>query len=140
MLAAADGEQFRADVEADAVVAGAREQRGEGAGAAAAIDDARGRLEAGELDERIGDARARLRGEHVVVVCGGMAVEERDLFLLVLGGCGHHEVASPNPSCPGRSAPKTRVNALMTRASIERKNVKRRGWNCRVKPGNDAFG
>src|SRR5262249_25284650 len=39
--------------------------------------------------ERIDDARARLRREHVVVIRGGMAVEELDLFLFVLGGGTH---------------------------------------------------
>src|SRR5262249_61727676 len=88
VLAAADLEQLRADVEADAVVAGARQQRAERAGAAAEVDDARAAGQLGELDERIDDARARLRLEHVVVVSGGMAVEEGDFFLLVLGGGG----------------------------------------------------
>jgi len=78
MLAAADREQFRADVETDAVVAGAREQPGKRAGAAAEVDDARRRLKPGQPHERIDDARARLRREDVVVVRGGMAVEERD--------------------------------------------------------------
>jgi hypothetical protein len=40
----------------------------------------------------------------------------------------------------GRSAAKTRVNALMTRASIFfAKKFLRRGMDCRVKPGNDAI-
>src|SRR5262249_2767207 len=37
-----------------------------------------------ELDERVDEARARLRREHVVVVRGGVEVEECDLLLLVL--------------------------------------------------------
>src|SRR5258708_24421383 len=85
MLAPPDLQQFGADVETDAVVAGARDQRREGAGAAAEIDDPRAGLQPRELDERLDEARARLRGEHVVVVGRSMAVEERDLFLLVLG-------------------------------------------------------
>jgi hypothetical protein len=43
-----------------------------------------------------------------------------------------------NPSCAGRSASKTRVNALITRASIFfAKESLRRLMDCRVKPGND---
>src|SRR5262245_59458871 len=44
-----------------------------------------------------------------------------------------------SPSCAGRSASKTRVNALMTRASIFfAKRLLRRWMDCRVKPGNDG--
>src|SRR6266487_2630767 len=82
--AAADLEQFRADVDADAVVAGLREQRRERAGAAAEINDARAARQRGELHEGVDDARIPLRREHVVIVRGGMAVEERDFFLFVL--------------------------------------------------------
>src|SRR5262249_60382154 len=88
VLAAADLEQLRADVEADAVVARARQQRGEGTGAAAEIDDARAGGKLGELDERIDDARARLRLEHIVIVRGGMTVEEGDFLLFCFGGGG----------------------------------------------------
>jgi hypothetical protein len=46
-----------------------------------------------------------------------------------------------SPSCAGRSASKTRVNALMTRASIFfAKRILRRWMDCRVKPGNDGEG
>src|SRR5262249_57319910 len=68
----------------DAVEAGAREQRGKRARAAAEIDHPRAAWKAGQLDERVDQARARLRREHVVVVRGGVAVEERNLLLLVL--------------------------------------------------------
>jgi len=37
----------------------------------------------------------------------------------------------------GHSASKTRVNALMTRASIFFEEILRRKMDCRVKPGND---
>jgi hypothetical protein len=40
-------------------------------------------------------------------------------------------------SCAGRSASKTRVNALMTRASIG-KSASFKVMDCRVKPGNDG--
>jgi len=50
------------------------------------------------------------------------------------------EVVSSS-SCAGRSASKTRVNALMTRASIFfAKRFLRRSMDCRVKPGNDSGG
>jgi hypothetical protein len=39
----------------------------------------------------------------------------------------------------GRSASKTRVNALTTRASIG-KSISLKGMDCRVKPGNDVDG
>src|SRR5262249_5094435 len=42
-----------------------------------------------------------------------------------------------NASCAGRSASKTRVNALMTRASIFfAKDFLQKSMDCRVKPGN----
>jgi hypothetical protein len=44
------------------------------------------------------------------------------------------------PSCVGRSALNTRVNALITRASILfAKTFLQRWMDCRVKPGNDSF-
>src|SRR5215468_8269181 len=89
MLAAPDRDELAGNVEPDAVKAGAREQRGERARAAAEVDHARAGLKLGQLDERVDEARARLRREHVVVVRGGVAVEERDLLLLVLRGSGH---------------------------------------------------
>ena len=46
-----------------------------------------------------------------------------------------------SPSCAGRSASETRVNALITRASIFfAKRFLRRSMDCRVKPGNDSEG
>src|SRR5262249_39129024 len=89
MLAPPDRDELGGNVEPDAVKAGAREQRGERARAAAEIDHARAGLKAGQLDERVDETRARLRREHVVVVRGGVAVEERDLFLLVLRRGNH---------------------------------------------------
>ena len=89
ILAPPDRDQFGADVEPDAVVAGAREELGEDAGAAAEIGDARARLQPGELDERVDQALARLRREHVVIVRSSVAIEERDLFLFVLRWSDH---------------------------------------------------
>jgi hypothetical protein len=43
-----------------------------------------------------------------------------------------------NSSCAGRSASKTRVNALMTRASIFFARSLTKWMDCRVKPGNDS--
>jgi hypothetical protein len=45
-----------------------------------------------------------------------------------------------NSSCAGRSASKTRVNALMTRASIFFARSLTKWMDCRVKPGNDSGG
>ena len=54
---------------------------------------------------------------------------------------GDTDGSFPKSSCAGRSASKTRVNALMTRASIFfAKRFLRRWMDCRVKPGNDARG
>ena len=89
MLAPPHRDQFGADVEPHAVVAGAREERREGAGAAAEIGNARARLQPRELDERVDQALARLRRKHVVIVRGGVAIEERDLFLFVLRWSDH---------------------------------------------------
>src|SRR5262249_21108554 len=51
---------------------------------------------------------------------------------------GGDDGAVIDASCAGRSASKTRVNALMTRASIFcAKSILRRWMDCRVKPGND---
>ena len=57
---------------------------------------------------------------------------------VILNGAMSTEVVTSS-SCAGRSASKTRVNALMTRASIffARKFLRRR-MDCRVKPGNDG--
>src|SRR5438034_75342 len=123
MLAAADRDELGGNVEPDAVEAGAREQRGKRARAAAEIDHPRAAWKAGQLDERVDEARARLRREHVVVVRGGVAVEERDLLLLVLRFIlhqGRHFRIGSDLSCPGIARRKTRVNALMTRASTEK--------------------
>src|SRR4029077_19590404 len=106
-----------------AVEAGAREQRGKRARAAAEIDDPRAGRQLCQLDERVDEARARLRREHVVVVRGGVAVEERDLLLLVLRLIlhqGRHLRIGSALSCPGIARRKTRVNALTSRASIEK--------------------
>ena len=40
-------------------------------------------------------------------------------------------------SCPGIARRKTRVNALTTRASIEKKRLLKK-MDCRLKPGNDG--
>jgi hypothetical protein len=40
-------------------------------------------------------------------------------------------------SCAGNSASKTRVNALVTRASILFALTRTKKMDCRVKPGND---
>ena len=84
IFAASDRDQFGADVEPDAVIAFAREQRGERAGAAAEIGDPRAGLEPAQFDERVDQAGARLRRKDIVVVGRRMTVEERDFFLLVL--------------------------------------------------------
>jgi len=89
MLAPPDRDELGGNVEPDAVEAGAREQRGKRTGAAAEIDHPRAGRKPGELDERVDQTRARLRCEHVVVVRGGVAVEERDLLLFVLRRGGH---------------------------------------------------
>src|SRR4029077_17720836 len=84
MLAPSDRDQFGADVEAHAVVARARQQGGEGAGPAAEIGYARAGWQSRQSHERVDQALARLWREHVVIVRGGMTIEERDLFLFVL--------------------------------------------------------
>ena len=89
MLAVPDRGELGGNVEPDAVKTGAREQRGERPRAAAEIDHPRPGSKPGELDERIDETRARLRREHVVVVRGGVAIEERDLFLLILRRDAH---------------------------------------------------
>ena len=102
-----DRDELGGNVEPDAVEAGAREQRGERARAAAEIDHACAGRQLCQLYERIDQARARLRREHVVVVRGGVAVEERDLFLLVLLlilHSGRHLRIGSDLSCPGHSA------------------------------------
>src|SRR2546423_10858781 len=49
--------------------------------------------------------------------------------------------AACGPSPAGRSASKTRVDALITRGSIIlRKNLLAKRMDCRVKPGNDRGG
>src|SRR5262249_16769248 len=47
---------------------------------------------------------------------------------------------SSMPSCPGIARRKTRVNALMTRASIERKHFNRRGWIAGSSPAMTVDG
>ena len=89
MLASTDRDQFGADVEPHAIIAGAREQGGEGARPASEIGHARAGLQPREPHERVDQTRARLRREYVVVVRGGMSVEEGDLFLFVLCWRGH---------------------------------------------------
>ena len=84
-----DRDQFGADVEPDAFIAGAREQGGEGARPASEIGDARAGRQPREPHERVDQPRARLRREYVVVVRGRMSVEERNLFLFVLCWRGH---------------------------------------------------
>ena len=77
MLAATNRDQFGADVEPDAIIAGAREQGGEGARPAAEIGHARAGLQPREPHERVDQTRARLRREYVVVVRGGMTRRRR---------------------------------------------------------------
>src|SRR5215467_755773 len=48
--------------------------------------------------------------------------------------------ASLNSSCPGRSASKTRVNALVPRASIEKKRFNPRGWIVGSSPAMTVHG
>ena len=84
IFAPADLDQLGADVEADAVVAGARQQIGEHARTTAEIGDARAAGKAAQPHESVDQPRAGIRREHVVFVRGSMAVEERDLLLLVL--------------------------------------------------------
>src|SRR2546430_7818125 len=79
MLAAPDRDELSGKSEPDAVEAGPREQRGERARAAAEIDHPCAGGEPGQLYERVDEARARLRREHVVVVRGGVADEESHL-------------------------------------------------------------
>src|SRR5262249_13138741 len=128
-LAAPDGGELGGKAEPDAVKAGAGEQGGERARAAAEIDHARAGLKLGELDERVDEARARLRREHVVVVRGGVAVEERDLLLLVLRLIlhqGRHFRIGSDLVLPGLDPGMHRKKLLMRRMYF------------RVKPGNDA--
>ena len=82
IFAAADRDQLGADVEPDADVACARKQRGERPRSAAEVGHPRAGLEVGQTHERVDDPLARLRREYVVIVRGGMTVEERDLFCL----------------------------------------------------------
>src|ERR1700675_1486372 len=84
MLTTADRDKPAADVEPHAVAARELQQLGERAGAAAEIDHARMRGKPAQAHELTDEAGARLRGKDIVVVIGGMAVEERDLGLLVL--------------------------------------------------------
>src|SRR5262249_60400994 len=84
MPAAPDGDELGGNVEPDAVEAGAREQRGKRPRAAAEIDHPGAGRKSGELDERVDEARARLRREHVVVVRGGGAGQETGPPLLCL--------------------------------------------------------
>src|SRR5271165_356565 len=84
MLASACFDELAADVEPDAVVARPPQQMSERAGAAAEIDHPRAGRERAQAHERVDEARSRLRGKDIVVVGGRMAVEERDLPMLVL--------------------------------------------------------
>lgn len=77
-------DQFRADVEPDRGEAALMQQHGEGAGAAAEIGDARALCKAAKPHHRVDDAPFRRKLENIVVVVGGEAVEERDLFGFVL--------------------------------------------------------
>jgi hypothetical protein len=76
------------------------QERGEGAGAAAEIGHAGAGREPSQLDERA-DQGLGLRRKHTVFVGGGMAVEERDLFMLVLLHAAV-DSSAPNPRCDRR--------------------------------------
>ena len=84
MLAPSDRDQFGADVEAHAVVARARKQGGEGAGFRSRDRPRARRVSVPSSHKHVDQALARLRRKNVVIVRGGMTIEEGDLFLFVL--------------------------------------------------------
>ena len=88
-------DEFRAEVEPDRVVSLPVQQIGEHTGTAAEIGDPRPWLPFGEPRTGADQPQIALRRKNVIAVCGGVTVEERDFFLLVLllilGGCDHSD-------------------------------------------------
>jgi hypothetical protein len=82
--------QLRTDVEPDRLVALLMQQVGEDARATSKIGDAGAAGHLGELHAGRYQPYITFRGENVIRIRGGMAVEERDLFLLILRWQSYH--------------------------------------------------
>jgi len=84
IFAASDRDQFRADVETDARVAGTLQEIAEHARPATEIDHAGTALGFHQPNAGIDQAQVAFRREHVVGALRSVAVEERYFFVFVL--------------------------------------------------------